>query len=385
MPPSKTEIPPLKWIADDHALVYSLINILIQYPALRKNIWPAPGEKGSGKTKTVYFQDVADRLLAGQEPYNTFVRTTEGRKAYGKSVGYQLRTMASKWRSARDELGVTGAGLNHETEIWEDEQGEPLRDIWTRVKQTCPYFYALKPLLGERMSVTDHAVNNSDEHPDTGSLMTRKLTSQVSNLGPEASTGSGPVARAESVEDDEEPIVDPNPNGEREKKGKERAIDNEGEERTVDSDIGLDDELDSTQRFSLSSQTIHASTPAASGSSCSARGSASTPVDPEILPKTRAPKSAGQLSDFAQTIKAARGDLDSLKRKRDEDKEDTRQLKIKRKYDLKEKALKMNHEAEIRRIALEERKVALQELEFKSRQQFIETDSATAYGNSLLE
>lgn len=117
MPSSKTEIPPLKWIADDHALVYSLINILIQYPALKRNIGPAPRDKGSGKTKTVYFQDVADRLLAGQEPYNIFVRTTEGRKAYGKSVGYQLRAMASKWRSAKDELGVTGAGLNHETEI----------------------------------------------------------------------------------------------------------------------------------------------------------------------------------------------------------------------------------------------------------------------------
>lgn len=233
--------------------------------------------------------------------------------------------------------------------------------------------------------MTDHAVNNSDEHPDTGSLMTRKLTGQVSNLGPDASTESGPNARAESVEDDEEPIVDPNPNGEREKKEKEKAVDNEGGERMADSDIGLDDELDSTPKFGFSSQIIHASAPAASGSSRLARGSASTPVDPEILPKTRASKSAGQLSDFAQTIKAARGDLDSLKQKRDEDKEDTRQLKIKRKYDLKKKALKMSHEAEMRRIALEERKVALQELEFKSRQQFIETDSAAAYGSSLLE
>ena len=50
-----------------------------------------------------------------------------------------------------------------------------LRNIWKEVKQSCPYFYKLKPLLGEQMLVTDHAIGNSINDVDTSSLMTKKI------------------------------------------------------------------------------------------------------------------------------------------------------------------------------------------------------------------
>ena len=72
---------------------------------------------------------MAERLLADQEPYSTFFKTAEGRKAYGTSVGAHLGQMATKWRSAVKALGVTGAGLDHETDIWERERSDRLHNI----------------------------------------------------------------------------------------------------------------------------------------------------------------------------------------------------------------------------------------------------------------
>ena len=117
MPLSKTNIPLFKWATNNRALTHALINVLVQYPNLKRCIWPAPGDKISGKTKTTHYQDVAEQLLSEQELYNYFVKTTEGRKAYGTSVGAQLGQMATKWRKARDALEVIGAGLDHEMDI----------------------------------------------------------------------------------------------------------------------------------------------------------------------------------------------------------------------------------------------------------------------------
>lgn len=36
-----------------------------------------------------------------------------------------------------------------------------LRNVWDAVKRTCPYFYELRDLIGNRTSVCDHAITNS--------------------------------------------------------------------------------------------------------------------------------------------------------------------------------------------------------------------------------
>lgn len=375
MPPSKTDVPALKWAANDHALAYALIDVLVQYPSLKSNIWPAPGDKVSGKPKSAHYQDLAARLLAEYEPYDNFVKTAEGRKTYGTSVGAQLRQMASKWRRARDALGVTGAGLNHETDIWEDEKGDKLRNIWTTVKQSCPYFYALKPLLGERMLVTDHAIHNSIDHIDTSSLLTRKLAV------PE--TGAEPKA------------VPVNDNGD------------------VDTNIREEDEVNSqdwpasprvptpiTQSPIIRSLTprsplppIRLSSPGPSHRRHTEKTATPGPVESSVAPKSsRAPKNA-QMSDFAQLIETTREGAGSRKRVRDEGKLETQQLTVKRKFDLAEKKMQMKHEAKMGRmalkekkmaIALEEKKIALQDREFISRQLQFQIKDATGASNSSL-
>ena len=69
IPPAKGDFPAIPWAADDRALTYAFINVLIDYPPVRRNIWPAPGERVTGKTKSTNCQEVAVRVLEGREPY----------------------------------------------------------------------------------------------------------------------------------------------------------------------------------------------------------------------------------------------------------------------------------------------------------------------------
>ncbi len=67
-------------------------------------------------------------------------------------------------------LQVTGAGLDHEDEIWPTTEGDKLRDIWEEVKKKCLYFYELKPFVKERLTAKDKAVGNSKDLIDSSGI-----------------------------------------------------------------------------------------------------------------------------------------------------------------------------------------------------------------------
>ena len=68
-------------------------------------------------------------------------------------------------------LGVTGARLDHKTEIWKYKCGDNFWNIWHEVKKFCSYYYTLKSLLSKRLVVTDHTITNSTNVIDTSSLL----------------------------------------------------------------------------------------------------------------------------------------------------------------------------------------------------------------------
>ncbi|MCJ1271294.1 hypothetical protein MMC22_011194 [Lobaria immixta] len=155
MPPSKN-FPAIQWAANDRAFTFLLIGVLQNYPLLKQNIWPALGDKVQGKKKSQTYQSLTERVLEGQDEYLQAFRTPEGRKAYGTSVKNQILQMEKKWREARKMLGVTGAGLDSEADIWEGEKGDKVRNLWHE---------------GEHLVVTDHAITNSTDVMDTSSLL----------------------------------------------------------------------------------------------------------------------------------------------------------------------------------------------------------------------
>ncbi len=75
--------------------------------------------------------------------------------------------METTWKAAYKILQVTGAGLDHEDEIWPTPTGDKLWDVWQEVKKKCPYFYKLKPFVKERLIATDEAIGNSTDPIDS--------------------------------------------------------------------------------------------------------------------------------------------------------------------------------------------------------------------------
>lgn len=66
-------------ILHDRQQKYALFNVLVNYPNLKKNIWPAPGDLVSGSSRNPYHRDEAMPLLEEYELYSTFVKTLDGR------------------------------------------------------------------------------------------------------------------------------------------------------------------------------------------------------------------------------------------------------------------------------------------------------------------
>ena len=142
------------------------------YTSLRKGIWPGVGERVSGTSKIKCCQDIAKRLFSEHEVYGPYVQNKgKGLQAYIQSVKHQIQRMETTWKAAYKMLQVTGAGLDHEDEIWPTLAGDKLQDFWEEVKTKCPYFYELKPFVKERLTATDESIENSADPIDSSGIL----------------------------------------------------------------------------------------------------------------------------------------------------------------------------------------------------------------------
>ncbi len=91
---TKITVPALKWATENYKLTFHLIEVLSDYPSLRKGIWPGVGERVSGTSKIKCCQDIAKRLLLEHDVYSPHVQNKrEGLQAYGQSVKHQVQKM----------------------------------------------------------------------------------------------------------------------------------------------------------------------------------------------------------------------------------------------------------------------------------------------------
>lgn len=164
--------PQVSWSANDRALTWELITILEENNYLKRAIWRGPEEATVGKTKTTTYKELAIKLFGEKLEYRNHMKLQAGKDFYATSVKGQIGRIESAYKKAKQELGVTGAGLLTENEIWPNSE---LSDKWHQIKATCPYFYRLRDLLGERFNVSDHCITNSAQDlPEIDDLMTRR-------------------------------------------------------------------------------------------------------------------------------------------------------------------------------------------------------------------
>lgn len=91
-------------------------------------------------------------------------------KHYGNTVKARITKLQEQFVTVKERLGVTGAGLPTEMAIWTHSE---LMNVWEAIKETCPYWYRLRALIGNRTSVSDHAITNSQGNMDSSVFMTR--------------------------------------------------------------------------------------------------------------------------------------------------------------------------------------------------------------------
>ena len=205
---TRSNYPPILWSQNGRLLTWDLINLFVDYPQLRQRLWPAMDEKTS-KTRT--YKEIAIRLLRYHDIYGEHVRTPPGLKKYAQSVKTQIYAMQTKWREANAKLGAIGASFMHEDEIWKEERGKGVRNIWAEVRESCPYYYDLKRLLGDRLMATDYAVGNSTDLVHTSGVLRKQHAREaiydvISDEGGEdlSYTNSEPEESEEDEGDDRE-------------------------------------------------------------------------------------------------------------------------------------------------------------------------------------
>ncbi|MCJ1461409.1 hypothetical protein MMC07_000006 [Pseudocyphellaria aurata] len=118
-----TPFPQVAWAANDRRLTWELSSILEDNSFLKRAIWPAPGDATAGKTKTTTYKELAERFFGGENSeYRKHVRGKAGKQFNSQSIKRQVGRIQDAFKKAKVQLGVTGAGLLSEDDIWPDSE-----------------------------------------------------------------------------------------------------------------------------------------------------------------------------------------------------------------------------------------------------------------------
>lgn len=140
--PSKDGYPTIAWNADGKRLIHKLFNVLEENNTIRRGIWPRRGEATSGSTKTVHRKNIAKKLLRAEPKFKNLLENPKALTHYGIAVKNQLARLEDGWKKAKQSLGITGAGLVNEDDIWEGSN--KLRNKWKEVKKIYPWFFKIR-------------------------------------------------------------------------------------------------------------------------------------------------------------------------------------------------------------------------------------------------
>lgn len=110
--------PQVAWAADDRSLTWGLIAILEENNLLKRAIWRESDEATMRTTKTTAYNEFAQKLSGKKPGYREHMSQKERKDFYSQSVKEHLERIQDSYKKAREQLGVTGAGLLNENDIW---------------------------------------------------------------------------------------------------------------------------------------------------------------------------------------------------------------------------------------------------------------------------
>ncbi|VDC03503.1 unnamed protein product [Peniophora sp. CBMAI 1063] len=205
------------WLADDMAKSFALIAAVTDDKVIKNIIYPGPGahastKNGGGKKKTLGYRMCHEALFENDPQLKEIYRfdrsrfdlpkkhpdRAEGKKwltKWNNKIKSRLHAMATETTKNIVAMGKTGAGLASADLI---TAGSELENVWTVVKEKCPYFYEMRDLIGDRPSVVRTGLGNPDTPIDMDVLET---TAGEVDDGEEALQSGEEDAEGEDEED----------------------------------------------------------------------------------------------------------------------------------------------------------------------------------------
>ncbi|KAH6885555.1 hypothetical protein BKA70DRAFT_1467350 [Coprinopsis sp. MPI-PUGE-AT-0042] len=144
---------------------FKLIQVVSDNTNIRRGLYPEKGQnvatsKGGGQPKTHWHWEVAKGVFTNDADFSeafalallpgpSATKSNPLQQKWGKKIKNRLDVMAGKVGKFITEMGQTGAGLES-AEAINQNQNPQLWNKWLEIEKTCPWFWEMGDLVGQR-------------------------------------------------------------------------------------------------------------------------------------------------------------------------------------------------------------------------------------------
>ncbi|EPS93116.1 hypothetical protein FOMPIDRAFT_91490 [Fomitopsis schrenkii] len=166
----------VQWSAKKNAdLTDALLSVIEERESIRVALGFAKGDRNSGVSTTGggnalerHYEKIAREVFLVR--YSDLGKTEANIPKLGNSVKNRIDALKKLYRTHRETLGKTGAGLISENRDSEITAGSELDNIWQKVQAEFPWYKRMDALMKNHPSIARDAVANSTTSVNTGVL-----------------------------------------------------------------------------------------------------------------------------------------------------------------------------------------------------------------------
>ncbi|EIN04728.1 hypothetical protein PUNSTDRAFT_138373 [Punctularia strigosozonata HHB-11173 SS5] len=158
-------------------LTWSLISAVEDNEDIKQALFPGVGAnvstgRGGGKPKTEFQYMVAAEVFGKHDSFKDefhAAKTSKEKKLWSDKIKNRIDKLIKATKQYKEELGSTGEGIQHSSDIDEDAKNEFVNK-WLAIKSKFPWFFEIRNLIAERPNVTPVGIGNSSSEFDLSVL-----------------------------------------------------------------------------------------------------------------------------------------------------------------------------------------------------------------------
>ncbi|KAJ7775672.1 hypothetical protein DFH07DRAFT_952065 [Mycena maculata] len=162
----------------DPALSEKLIALIMENKYIKQALYPPCGPNasttnGGGKTKVNAQWQLSVLLLGDLPKYKEVIAACDTPKkqlGYANRIKNRMRMMAKITHGFNTEMGQTGAGIQHSSEI-DMSITNQFTTKWAEISAGCPWFFDMRNLIAQRPNLVPAGLRHSSTGFDAGVVM----------------------------------------------------------------------------------------------------------------------------------------------------------------------------------------------------------------------